>query len=210
LPLLGGTVVMVVLILGGLALAAAVSMPVLLTVLVYLAVTLAYSLYLKARVLLDVMTLAALYTIRIIAGAAAISVEVSSWLLAFSMFIFMSLALVKRCSELHSLGITPTRGATGRGYRVADTAMLSSMGVAAGYLAVLVIALFVDSSSVAANYEHPRLLWLECPLLLYWVSRIWVLTSRGEMNEDPVLFSLRDRPSWAVLAGMTLVVLVAI
>jgi 4-hydroxybenzoate polyprenyltransferase len=210
LPLLGGMAVTVSLLAAGMLLAALVSPLFVLTLAVYLALTLAYSLYLKAYVLVDVMTLAGLYTIRIIAGAAAISVEVSSWLLAFSTFIFMSLALVKRCSELRALAELSQANAKGRDYRVEDVLILSAMGVAAGYLAVLVMALFVDSSSVRPVYQRPYVLWLECPLLLYWISRLWVKTSRGEMNEDPVLYSLRDRASWVVLVAMTLVVLAAI
>jgi len=210
LPLLAGVVVTICLLCAGLIVAALLSTPFLVAIAAYLVLTLAYSLYLKALVLIDVMTLAGLYTIRIIAGAAAISVEVSSWLLAFSLFIFMSLALVKRCSELRKLVSLAKGTAAGRGYRVEDALTLNIMGIAAGYLAVLVMALFVDSSSVSEKYQRAYLMWLECPLLLYWVSRLWLKTSRGEMNEDPVVYSLRDWASWVVLVAMTLVVFAAI
>lgn len=200
---------MVLMLVGGLALAACLSLHFLLALMAYLIITLSYSLYFKAYVLIDVLLLASLYTIRIVAGAIAIKVDVSSWLMAFSMFTFLSLALVKRASELVAMEKLARTGAKGRDYQLTDTQAIVSMGIAAGYLAVLVLALFVDSSSVAQNYTNPRLLWLLCPLMLYWVSRLWIKTTRGEMHDDPLLYSLRDRGSWFVFAGMTAITLIA-
>jgi len=205
-----GLLVMLVLLVTGLAMAAALSMPFFLSILTYLILTLSYSLYFKTYVLLDVLLLAGLYTVRIIAGALAIGVSVSSWLLAFSIFVFLDLALVKRCSELKTMESQSRSSASGRDYRLSDLGILSSMGVAAGYISVLVLALYVDNPDVRKVYSHPLLLWLLCPLMMYWVSRIWIKTSRGEMNDDPLLYSLRDRASWIIFLAMGLTTLLAI
>lgn len=210
LGIVPGCIGMVLMLAGGLTLAAVLSLPFLLSLLCYLVITLSYSLYFKTYVLIDVLLLASLYTVRIIAGGLAIDVEISSWLLAFSMFTFLSLALVKRGSELVAMEKLDRKGAKGRDYQLTDTQTISSMGVAAGYISILVLALYVDSPAVATHYSHPRLLWLLCPLMLYWVSRLWIKTSRGEMHDDPLVFSLRDRGSWLVFASMTLVTLIAI
>ncbi|MHA6846592.1 UbiA family prenyltransferase [Ralstonia syzygii] len=166
----------------------------------YYALTLAYSAFLKRRVMIDVVVLAALYTIRIIAGAAAVGAHLTFWLLAFSMFLFLSLALVKRYAELHATrarGLLKTRG---RGYEASDLPMISSLGSAAGYLAVLVLALYIQDAKTASLYRHPQAIWLACPLMLYWVSRTWIITHRGQMHDDPVVFAIRDRVSLAVVA----------
>ncbi|TAK91066.1 MAG: UbiA family prenyltransferase [Burkholderiaceae bacterium] len=210
LTLPAGVLALIVFLAGGLALAAALSSQFLLVLLVYLGLTLAYSLCFKTYMLLDVLLLAALYTVRIIAGASAIQVPLSSWLLAFSMFLFLSLALVKRSAELLSLKQVARDAATGRDYQVTDYGMLSAMGIAAGYVAVLVLALFVDSTAGQGHYMHPRLLWLLCPAMLYWISRVWMKTARGEMHDDPIVFSLRDRASWLVFVSMILTMLIAI
>jgi 4-hydroxybenzoate polyprenyltransferase len=176
----------------------------------YYGLTWAYSLGLKRAALLDVITLAGLYTVRIIAGAAATAIPLSFWLLAFSVFIFLSLAIVKRYAEISE---TPDTGAVrihGRGYSARDLPLLMNLGVASGYCAVVVMALYVNSSDSLLLYQHSKPLWLVCPLLLYWICRIWLLTARGQMHEDPVVFALRDRISLCVLAVLTLFVLAAI
>jgi 4-hydroxybenzoate polyprenyltransferase len=165
----------------------------------YFMLTLAYSLRLKQEPVLDVLTLAALYTLRIIAGAAAVAVPLSFWLLSFSMFLFLSLAFIKRYSELraarHSRQRTTLRG---RGYETPDLELVSSLGGSAGYLSVLVLALYIQDSHTASLYATPTLIWLACPLLLFWISRAWLIAHRGHMQEDPIVFALRDRTSWAV------------
>jgi 4-hydroxybenzoate polyprenyltransferase len=172
----------------------------------YFALAFAYSYRLKRIAIVDVMTLAALYTLRIIAGAMAIGVPPSFWLLSFSMFLFLSLACIKRASELRLLreanGEAQIRG---RGYHAADLELISMLGIAAGYLSVLVLALYVQEPATAVLYHTPELIWLACPLLLYWVSRAWLKTHRGQMHDDPILFALRDRASWAV-AGLLITV----
>ena len=159
----------------------------------YLALAVAYTLAIKRRVLADVLLIAGLYTLRVVAGAAAIVVPLSSWLAVFSVFIFLSVALAKRCAELPVSGV-----ADGRGYCTDDLPQLRAMGVAAGYLAVLLLALFVQSPDVAARHARPGLLWLLCPLVLYWVSRLWLLVGRDRVEKDPMVSMLRDPASRAV------------
>jgi len=164
----------------------------------YYVATMTYTFVAKERVVWDVVLLAGLYVVRVIAGAAAVSVPVSFWLLAFSMFIFLSLALAKRYSEMrvqHGLGRTHAHG---RGYLTEDMPVLQSMGVSSGYLAVLVMALYINSPEIHALYSRPHVLWAICPLLLFWISRIWVKTHRGEMHDDPVVFAVRDGVSLLV------------
>jgi 4-hydroxybenzoate polyprenyltransferase len=194
----------------GLALAALQSRALLLVLVAYLALSLGYSIYLKRLVLVDVVVLAALYTVRIIAGTVAIEVPLSSWLLAFSMFIFLSLALIKRSSELITVERMSRNATAGRDYRVEDRAVLTAMGVASGYIAIVVLALYIDSPEGRGAYGWPGLLWLACPTVLYWISRLWIKTARGEMHDDPLFFSLRDRASWIAFAAIVLVTLAAI
>lgn len=172
----------------------------------YYLVTLAYSLAVKRFLVLDVLTLAALYTLRVIAGGLAVAIAPSFWLLALSMFLFMSLALIKRYAELFEARATGrTEPVGGRGYQADDLPMIASLGAASGFIAVLVLALYVNDGATSALYGRPEVIWLACPLLLTWVSRIWMLAHRGRMNEDPVLFALRDWPSLIIGGGMALV-----
>jgi 4-hydroxybenzoate polyprenyltransferase/phosphoserine phosphatase len=176
----------------------------------YYALTLGYSFFLKGRVLIDALALAGLYTLRIIAGAAAVSVPLSFWLLLFSVFLFLSLAFVKRFAELDGLRRQQRLRAAGRGYHVEDLPMLQSLGSAAGYLSVLVLALYINSPEIQALYARPKAIWFLCVLMLYWVSRVWMQASRGLMHDDPVVFALKDRVSVGVgvLAAMTVLVAV--
>lgn len=169
------------------------------TLVAYYILTFAYSLWLKRQMAVDVIALAALYTLRIIAGAAAFGLELTFWILAFSMFMFLSLALVKRYAELGEARrkglIQKTRG---RGYYPGDLEMISSLGASSGYLAVMVLALYIHDQATSSLYSHPQIIWLACPLLLFWVTRIWMLTHRGQMHDDPVVFAIRDRVSLMV------------
>ena len=173
----------------------------------YYVITLAYSLYLKRVEMLDVAVLAALYTIRIIGGAVAIAVPLSFWLLAFSMFIFLSLAMLKRYIELGTLQAAGQQQANGRGYAIEDRSLLQSLGGASGYLAVLVLALYINSPESLELYARPQVLWLLCPMLLYWISRAWSVAHRGRMDDDPVVFAATDRNSQAVMGLCLLIVL---
>jgi 4-hydroxybenzoate polyprenyltransferase len=172
----------------------------------YYALTLAYSLWFKRRMVIDVITLAALYTSRIIAGGLAVMISPSFWLLAFSMFMFLSLALVKRYAELFQLRARSDDGmARGRGYNSDDLPMLAALGAASGYMAVLVMALYINEGHTTELYRHQEVIWLACPLLLTWISRVWMLAHRGQMNEDPVVFAIQDRVSLMIGALVALV-----
>ncbi len=166
----------------------------------YLCLTTAYSFALKRRLMLDVIALSGLYTLRLFAGGLATDVVVSEWLLMFSMFLFTSLAFVKRYAELTRLtreGITTARG---RGYLIADLSVIEAMGTSSGYLAVLIMALYLKSDIISNLYRNVWLLWLICPLLQYWISRLWLLAKRGELCEDPVVFATSDRVSLLIAA----------
>lgn len=175
----------------------------------YFATTLAYSLYLKQVLMLDVLVLAGLYTVRIFGGSLAVGVPTSSWLFTFSMFLFLSLALVKRLSELRRLRLSQQAAAPRRGYRAEDYEQLGSLGVASGWLSVLVLALYITSREVTVLYRHPERLWLLCPLMLYWLGRVWLLAHRGEVDEDPLVFALKDKVSYGVGLLCAAVVVVA-
>jgi 4-hydroxybenzoate polyprenyltransferase/phosphoserine phosphatase len=177
---------------------------------VYYAVTCAYTLRLKRAAPVDVMTLAGLYTLRVIAGAMAGGVLLSFWLLAFSIFIFVSLGTAKRYTELDGARQVGKSSSAGRSYSVTDLSVLMSLGTSSGYCAIVVMALYINSPDSQLLYAHNKPLWLICPLLLYWISRVWLLTGRGQMHDDPIVFALRDRISLGVLALMAGAVLTSI
>jgi 4-hydroxybenzoate polyprenyltransferase/phosphoglycolate phosphatase-like HAD superfamily hydrolase len=161
----------------------------------YFLLTTAYSISLKRKPVVDVILLAALYTVRVIAGAAAIAIVPSFWLLAFSMFIFLSLALAKRYTELDGIRERGEFTAAGRGWHVNDLSLIQTLGTGAGLGSVLVMALYINSPQAQKLYAISEILWLVCPLLLYWIVRLWFKTHRGEMHDDPVVFAIRDRVS---------------
>ena len=162
----------------------------------YYALTLAYSLMLKRIMTVDVITLAMLYTVRIVAGAMVFDISLTFWMLAFSMFLFLSLAMVKRYTELReSRSKGKTELTSGRGYYPGDLEIISTLGAASGYLAVLVLALYIQDQSTQALYRQPQVIWLACPLLLYWITRIWLIAHRGQMHDDPLVFAMKDRNS---------------
>jgi 4-hydroxybenzoate polyprenyltransferase len=179
-----------------------------LVLLVYTVVTLLYTFVFKRTAFVDVLLLAMLYTVRVIAGGVGTGIELSSWLLAISLFVFLSLALVKRCAELEFLQLEGTQP-QGRGYRMTDLSYLVSMGISSGFVAVLVLALYVDSQNGSMLYATPEFLWGICPLFLYWLMRIWIMTSRKEMIDDPVHFAIHDRISWGFLASVGVLVYLA-
>lgn len=185
-----------------LVLAAAVSGGFLLMLLLYLTLTSAYSWVLKEYVLIDVLVLSLLYTLRILAGSVAIGIATSSWLLAFSVFIFFSLALVKRCSELVSLGQAGREAARGRDYRVTDLTVLWPLGIGAALCAVVVFGLFISAAETQARYASAQLLWLVAIGLIYWLARLWIKTARGEMHDDPLVFAIKDFGSRMTILAM--------
>ncbi len=177
-----------------------------LVLLSYAILTTAYSFALKRMLLIDVLTLAGLYTVRVIAGAAATQIDVSFWLLAFSTFFFLSLALVKRFVELEQASSNPSLKIAGRGYRAADMHVIAEAGMASAFASALVLALYIDSGEVKQLYGNPWLIWPLCPIVLYLSIRIWVLARRGEMHEDPVVFLLSDwRSVMMVCVGAALI-----
>jgi 4-hydroxybenzoate polyprenyltransferase/phosphoserine phosphatase len=209
LSVLTGVLASAVLLSGSIAIAAALLPPgFLLWLFLYLIGTLSYSLVLKRIVLVDVIVLAGLYTVRLLAGAAAARVEISPWLAAFSVFLFLSLAMVKRFSELQN---TRSRGqaiANGRGYLLSDIEQLRSFGTSSAYTAVAVFMFYIWAHEVSRLYRHSNRLWLITPLLIYWVSRVWLLASRGQLDEDPVIFAVTDRLS--LLTGAAVAVIAAL
>jgi 4-hydroxybenzoate polyprenyltransferase len=177
---------------------------------VYVVLTAAYSLYLKRVAVLDVLLLAGLYTLRVLAGIAAADVRFSTWLLAFSTFLFLSLAFLKRYTEVSAMDGAPTEQVRRRGYLRADREWLGSMGGASGYLSVLVLALYINSEQVVALYRRPLALWLICPLLLFWIGRMWLLAYRGRVHDDPIVATVRDPSSYAVGALVAVVLYLAL
>lgn len=168
----------------------------------YFALTCAYSAWLKRKLVVDVVALPGLYTVRLLAGASVAEVEVSAWLLAFGMFFFLSLAFAKRFTELLPLTDLPEKWLPGRGYVGADVDIIRVLGPVSGYLAVLVLALYIDSDKVRSLYAEPTRLWFECPALLYWITRLWFFAQRRALHDDPVVFALTDPESWVVAAWM--------
>jgi 4-hydroxybenzoate polyprenyltransferase len=205
LPLIVGFALIPLLLAGAILFASPLPFKFWITLSTYYALTVAYSFGLKSIVLVDTIALAGLYTVRIVAGAKAIAVPLSFWLLLLSVFLFLSLALVKRYAELDALQRQGKLKAAGRGYHVEDLPILHSMGVACGFLCVLVLAQYINSPEVLALYRTPQVIWFLCVLLLFWISRIWLITHRGDMHDDPVVFAMKDRVSLivGVLVGVT-------
>ena len=195
---------------GGLALAFWLSAAAGLWVLAYLAVTCAYSLSLKRKIFIDVTTLAMLYAVRVLAGAAAVSVVLSPWLLAFFLFLFLALAIVKRQGELRGSGRSASGG---RAYLAEDVPVMAALGAASGFASVVILTLYIQSPETGERYARPEFLWLICPLLLYWLGRMALLAGRAggggggggggpPDNDDPLVFTLRDRTSWLTGLGV--------
>lgn len=178
------------------------------TLLSYLFLTTAYTFYLKQLIIIDIVVLSALYSIRIFAGGTACSILVSPWLIAFSVFFFLSLACVKRYIELLKTAANNTELVAGRGYVSKDLSIVSQSGIASGFISVLVLALYINGHEVKSFYRNEELLWLFCPLLLYWIFRIWILANRDQVHEDPVVYALKDKTSYVLgVIGLIIIVL---
>lgn len=209
LPILEGVATAALLLFAAGALAWLVSPNFLTMLLVYLVLTSAYSWALKEYVLMDVIMLSLLYTLRILAGSVAVNIPTSSWLLAFSVFVFLSLALVKRCAELVTVESQGLGSTHGRDYRVSDLVVLWPLGVGAALASVVVFGLFISAPETQIRYATPQVLWLVAIALIYWLSRIWIQTSRGEMHDDPVVFAIKDANSRATVLLMVALMLLA-
>jgi 4-hydroxybenzoate polyprenyltransferase/phosphoserine phosphatase len=210
LPVVTGLCIVVVFLL--LALAGARLLPVGFDgwLLLYLVTTLAYSLYLKRIALVDVLVLSGLYTLRLLAGGAATYTHISHWLAGFSIFLFFSLAIVKRFAELENLRSSTSPPRNGRGYIVVDLDQLRGFGTASAFAAVVIFANYISSRDVIALYRQVRLLWMIMPLMILWLCRVWLLASRGNLDEDPMAFALTDRMSLLIGAAVAVIVLLAI
>jgi 4-hydroxybenzoate polyprenyltransferase len=206
LPLSFGFLGAPLLFLSGLAIALSLSPAFAAVMAGYFTATLAYSWHVKQIAMLDVFFLAGLYTMRLVAGHVATGIAWSAWLLGFSMFIFLSLALMKRFQELQAVREQNGHEVKGRGYTAGDLELVTTLGLVSGFIAVLVLALYVNSEQVVRLYAHPTLLLLVCPLLLYWISRVWFLAHRGQMHEDPTAFAFKDWGSYAI-GALTLVIM---
>jgi len=177
--------------------------------LVYLILTLTYTFVLKKKAMLDVITIAALHTMRVIAGTLVIQAAWSFWLLAFSMFFFFSLASAKRVAELINLQQAGREATVGRDYQTADIPVMLASGVSTGFISIMVVALYINSEKVQTLYANPMILWLLCPVLMYLVGRVWIYTARGKMHEDPIVFAMRDRVSLFSAAIMATILITA-
>lgn len=204
-----GQIMAVLLLLLAVPLAAQLSLSFITLLVLYLASTTLYTFWLKRVVLVDVLVLAGLYTLRIIAGGEATSTPVSTWLLMFSLCVFTSLAFLKRYTELRDTIEREGRAISGRGYRVGDAHFVLIAGTAIGYLAVLVFAFYLNGTDVTRLYDHPTRLWAMVPVLLYWINRMWLKAHRGEMHDDPIIFALRDRATYILGAVAVVIVFMA-
>lgn len=207
MPVWQGVVFAPLLLLASLLLATFVGGQFLPWLLAYFVLTCAYSWGLKRLVLVDCLTLALLYTLRIVAGAAAVGQALSFWLLAFSVFLFLSLAFVKRYAELEVQVLSGKQKILGRGYHTTDAPIVQTMGIVSGYASVLVLALYLNSDAVLRLYRAPQVIWGAVPVMLFWVSWMWLQAQRGQMHDDPLVFAVKDRASLA--AGVAFVAIIA-
>jgi 4-hydroxybenzoate polyprenyltransferase len=210
IPLAHATLAAPLLFGAALVLAASLSWPFLALLVGYFGLTTAYSLALKRMMLVDVMTLAGLYSIRVVGGAIALDVSLSKWLIGFCMMVFMSLALIKRYVELAACRDAKLPDPMSRDYRTSDLHMVAALAAAAGFNAVTIFALYISSESVSQLYTRPEILWLVAPLLIYWIARALMLASRRQMHDDPVVFALTDRVSLGTIVAAGLLILAAI
>ena len=176
---------------------------------VYFLLTAIYSLFLKRKMIVDILTLAILYTARIIAGGFAVDLQLSVWLLAFSMFVFFSLAAVKRLAELVENASIGQKNSVGRSYEVTDIAIIEGVSLVSGYISVLVVVLHIFTEATQEYYSRPEILLGVCPIIVYWITRMILLAHRGQMHHDPILFSLRDNPSRLSAVLVILITIVA-
>ncbi len=205
----GGLVAIVLLLTIGFAAAQFLPAAFFFWLLLYLGSTLFYSLYLKRIALVDVVILSGLYTLRLLAGGAATDTLISHWLAGFAIFLFLSLAIVKRFAELENLRLSGSQLENGRGYLMSDIEQIRAFGTASAFAAVVVFANYISSQDVTTLYHHPQRLWLIVPFMVLWLCRVWLLASRGELDEDPVAFALTDAASLAMGVAVVTFVLLA-
>jgi 4-hydroxybenzoate polyprenyltransferase/phosphoserine phosphatase len=210
IPLVQGLIASSLLLMIALLVGAALSLPFLGVLVSYFLITMAYSLFLKRKMLVDIITLAGLYTIRVIGGAVAVNVAVSNWLLAFSIMMFASLALIKRYVEVAARQDANLPDPPGRNYKAADLNIIAALAAASGFNAVTIFALYISSATVSAQYSHPGFLWLVGPLLMYWIARALMMAGRRLMSDDPLVFALVDRVSLLTISVILLLIVAAV
>ena len=210
LSIIVGIVLLFILLFMGIAISVLkLSTTFLIILLFYMVVTTLYSLILKQILMIDVIVLGGLYTLRIAAGSVASMVEVSSWLLVFSMFFFLSLAFMKRYADLILIKKNKDESIAGRGYSIEDLDLVQKSGITSGFVAILVLALYVNSAHVMVLYKSPILIWLVLPVLLYWLMRMWAVTNRGEMNDDPIIYAVKDKMSYVSIIIIVVIMILA-
>jgi 4-hydroxybenzoate polyprenyltransferase len=210
MSILSGVILAAVLLTGGLLLASMLNWLFLLVVIFYFITSFTYSVYFKRIVLYDVFILALLYSIRVFAGGIVTDISLSFWLIAFSTFIFLSLAFVKRYSELAQVKGENGLKDRGREYFTEDIHLLQTMGIVSGFMSVIVFSLYIDSKEVRDLYHQPKLLWAISLLFLFWISRIWLITIRGKMTDDPIVFALKDKTSYFIFIFVAIIIFVSI
>ena len=210
LPISMGLAVIPFIASGAFLIAYGLSIDFLIALATYAAASILYSFAIKNIVVLDIILLVLLYDLRIFAGGVVTDTAISFWLLAFSMFLFFSLATIKRYAELLSMREEGRVSVSGRGYRASDIEIVGMLGVSSGLISVLVLALYINSEAIVRIYSHPQFIWLLCPLMLYWIGHMWLTTQRGEMHHDPVVFTLRDRKSIGVGLASAIILAIAI
>lgn len=210
IPLITGIQLAPLLLIAAIALSFALPPLFLLVLAGYYFLTLSYSLFLKRKLIVDVVTLACLYGVRLVAGAVAVGVALSPWFASFAVFFFLCLALVKRCTEIVDRMARGGGDLSGRAYVQHDLPILEAMAAATGYVAIMIFTLYINSPAVVTLYHHPQYLWAICLVLFYWISRILLLTHRGEMHEDPVVYAVSDRKSLICGAVVLAIILAAI
>lgn len=176
---------------------------------IYLITTTSYSLYFKEKLFLDVIILGALYTLRVLAGGLAVGVEVSSWLLGFSWFFFLSLAFMKRYADLLLIKNHNQEELFGRGYSVIDLDIVQKLGISSGFISLLILSLYINGDQVSVLYQQPELIWLTIPILLYWIMRMWFVAHKGKMTDDPIIFAIKDKSSYVTFFLITIILIVA-
>ncbi len=210
MPILSGSILACILLAAGLLIGTQFDLSFFMILITYFGVSFSYSMYFKKMILYDVFILASLYSIRVIAGGLVANIHISFWLILFSTFIFLSLAFVKRFSELRKIKTGSNLLDRGRGYSTLDIDLIQMMGIASGFLSIVVFALYINSPEVLKLYSHPKVLWPLSFLFLVWISRIWVITNRGEMTDDPIVFAIKDTSSYIVLFLIGLIIYFAI
>lgn len=176
---------------------------------IYLTITTSYTLYLKEKLFIDVIVLGALYSLRVLAGGLSTGIEVSSWLLGFSWFFFLSLAFMKRYTDLLLIKNTNQEELFGRGYSIINLSIVQKIGIISGVVSLLILALYINSEQVMILYKNPFLIWLALPIIFYWLLHMWMVAHRGKMSDDPIIYAFKDKSSYIAFLIIIIIMIVA-